>query len=399
MQKIILDNKITLIIKHTDLNISSVCIGFEAGAGAEYDESLYGLAHAVEHMVYKGTKNRDENEINEKLTDIFGFNNAMTNYPYVIFYGTSLTENIEEGIELLSDVILNPTFKEDGFEEEMKVIKQELNEWDSDLEQYTEDRLFFNLFKKRRIKYPIIGTNKSLQNIKVSDLIKFYEKYYVSNNCVIAVVSSLEPKIIKKIIEKYFSNMKNGEIKNHYIEYEDTKSKIFKDTNNSKNTEVLIVSQINKLEKKEYKNLKIFDEFFVKGVNSVLYNALRTENSLVYDVLSSIEYDKYIKLYKIRFSASIDNAEKGIEVFRKIINNLDDYKSKFRESLEKIKKSILLKEELKSETTISSAKKLVIDYIMFKGMKEIDEMEIETEDIVNVAKKVLSNISIEIAQK
>lgn len=399
MKKIILDNGITLITKHTDSNLSSVCIGFDAGAGREDNESLYGAAHAVEHMVYKGTKNRTEDQINEMLSDIFGFNNAMTNYPYVIFYGTSLTEDIEEGIELLSDIILNPLFTEDGFKEEMKVIMQELNEWNSDLEQYTEDKLFLNLFNSRRIKHPIIGTVKSLDNLTVNDIKDFYKKYYVAENCVISVVSSKSSENIKHIIEKYFITMKNSQIEKHRVIYENIENKIFTDTKNLQNAAVLMISDINKLNKEELMNLKYFDEFFAKGVNSVLYNALRTKESLVYDVLSSIEYDHYIKLYKIKFNASIENADKAIEIVRQIINSLYTYKDDFNKSLERIKRRYRLKEEIKKETTISSAKKLVCDYIMYKDEENVDEKNVTAESVFNIARKVLSSMAIEIAQK
>ena len=100
------------------------------------DGKKYGIAHATEHMIYKGTKNRSEEDINKELSQIFGFQNAMTNFPYVIYYGTLLGEDFKKGIELFSDIIINPSFENKGFKEEMDVIIEELREWDEDLEQY-----------------------------------------------------------------------------------------------------------------------------------------------------------------------------------------------------------------------------------------------------------------------
>ena len=79
MEEYILENNLKLIYKHTESELTSICISIDAGAGVETEK--YGIAHATEHMVYKGTKNRTEKEINEDLSNIFGFNNAMTNYP------------------------------------------------------------------------------------------------------------------------------------------------------------------------------------------------------------------------------------------------------------------------------------------------------------------------------
>ena len=134
MEEYILENKLKLIYKHTESELTSICISIDAGAGVETEK--YGIAHATEHMVYKGTKNRTEKEINEELSNLFGFNNAMTNFPYVIYYGTLLGEDLKKGVDLLSDIVLNPSFNEVGFKEEMDVIKEELKEWDEELEQY-----------------------------------------------------------------------------------------------------------------------------------------------------------------------------------------------------------------------------------------------------------------------
>lgn len=79
-------------------NISSFCIGFNAGALVE-KENEYGLAHVVEHMVFKGTQNRTEEEINKLCDETFGFHNAMTNYPYVIYYGTTLSCDFKKGLK------------------------------------------------------------------------------------------------------------------------------------------------------------------------------------------------------------------------------------------------------------------------------------------------------------
>ena len=222
----ILKNGIKLIYRPGINNLTSISIGLEAGAFSEGEQ--YGVAHAVEHMVYKGTKSKTEDEINKKLSSIFGFQNAMTNYPYVIYYGTLLDEDFEQGVELFSDILINPALDEAGFYEEMEIIKQELNEWDADLEQFAEDKLFYNTFNNR-LKHPIIGTYDALNKITLGDIKEFYKKNYIPSNVCIVVVSKLSFDVIKNIIEKYFlkwdNNQKyealneNNELLNNQINY------------------------------------------------------------------------------------------------------------------------------------------------------------------------------------
>ena len=113
MKDFIFNNGLKLIYKKSNSELTSIAISLNAGAGR--DEDILGVAHATEHMVYKGTKSRNEKQINEELSNIFGFQNAMTNYPYVVYYGTLLSEDLEAGIELFSDIIINTSFIEDGF--------------------------------------------------------------------------------------------------------------------------------------------------------------------------------------------------------------------------------------------------------------------------------------------
>ena len=134
MKELVLKNNLKLIYKHSESELTSICISINAGAGME--DNKKGIAHAVEHMVYKKTKNRSEAQINEELSSIFGFQNAMTNYPYVIYYGSLLNEDLEKGIELFSDILLNSVFDDQGFKDEMEVIKEELEEWDEEVEQF-----------------------------------------------------------------------------------------------------------------------------------------------------------------------------------------------------------------------------------------------------------------------
>lgn len=386
----ILKNGIKLIYRPGINNLTSISIGLEAGAFSEGEQ--YGVAHAVEHMVYKGTKSKTEDEINKKLSSIFGFQNAMTNYPYVIYYGTLLDEDFEQGVELFSDILINPALDEAGFYEEMEIIKQELNEWDADLEQFAEDKLFYNTFNNR-LKHPIIGTYDALNKITLGDIKEFYKKNYIPSNVCIVVVSKLSFDVIKNIIEKYFlkwdNNQKyealneNNELLNNQINY------VRRDGINVSRVQMIFsLSQINE---EELDDFKIFNEYFGEGVNSLLFNELRTKMAIVYDVLTEISYEKGIRLYKINFTtASKENAKKALKGVIELIKDINQNKYIFDEdmikSLAKIKK---LKELLYQEKSINIAKKLSTEAVMNIKFSQKEKYE----DVLKVAKKVLSNYS------
>ncbi|AYE33014.1 M16 family metallopeptidase [Clostridium septicum] len=401
MVEYILKNNIKLVYKKTTSSLTSISISL--GAGAAMDGKKLGIAHATEHMVYKGTKNRSEAEINRELSDIFGFQNAMTNYPYVIYYGTLLNDDFKAGISLFKDILVNPEFKEDGFNEEMQVIIEELKEWDEELDQYIEDKLFLNSFSNRRLKNPIIGKLSTLKEMTLKDIRNFYNKYYVPSNTSIAVISSLNFDYVKKVIEEEFNSWEDKKLLKEKELYESPKCEIFYNYREGiKTCKVEIIYSIHNLTEKELKALTIFDEYFGKGVNSILYDTLRTKNGLIYDVLTKISLESHIKLYKINFSTSKENLDYSLKLINDCIDNIVNLKDMLTEEDKKrLIKGIKLKRLFREEQNIILAKELSTYGTMFNDfnryLDEINNLEdMEIDFIIDVAIKVLKKPSIEI---
>ena len=399
MQEYIFENNLKLIYKKSESELSSICISLEAGAGVEKD--ILGIAHATEHMVFKNTKNRNESQINKELSSIFGFHNAMTNYPYVIYYGTLLSYELKKGLEIFSDIIINPEFIENGFKEEMNVVIEELKEWDEEVEQYCEDKLFLNSFENRRIKYPIIGIEDQLRSLKLEDVKKFYEEYYFPGNTSIAVISSLEFEEVKSLVEKYFGLWEKKIKIVEEVCYENNISDTFLDKRDGiKTCKVQMIFNIHELNDNEISLLRIFDEYFGQGVNSLLFDTLRTKNGLIYDVITNIAHEKYIKLYKITFSTSKENVDKSIELIKQCINKLAELKNSIdMEDIKQLIKSYKLKKLFKEEKSIVLAKEISTYDTMFGDYTVYTNENLNNltkEDIFDVGIKTLKNPSIEI---
>ena len=409
MEEYILENKLKLIYKNTESELTSICISINAGAGVETEK--YGIAHATEHMVYKGTKNRTEKEINEELSNLFGFNNAMTNFPYVIYYGTLLEEDLKKGVDLLSDIVINPSFSDDGFKEEMDVIKEELKEWDEELEQCCEDKLFFNCFNNRRIKYPIIGTEESLDSINLNDIKKFYSEYYFPENTSVVIISSVSFDKVKDIVCKYFGKWNlsddkkdhRNRLNNKNIEYEIPKVAVFNDKREGiKTCKIEIICPIDNLNENEMKCLRIFNQYFGEGINSILYYTLRTQNGLIYDVITKIAHENYIKLYKITFSTAKENVNKSIALVTECVEKLDLFEQPLdKKQIEQLIKNFKLKRLFREEQSIVLAKELATYDTMFGDYKryvnEVNDLDLLTNEMIfEVAKRVLKNLTIQI---
>jgi predicted Zn-dependent peptidase len=378
MIKYILDNKIKLIYEQKTGALTSFCIGFNAGA-LEEEGVRYGVAHAVEHMVYKGTKNRSEAEINNLSDEIFGFSNAMTNYPYTIYYGTVGSEDFHKGFELMSDIVMNPIFPESGFQEEMKVIEEELKDWKEDFEQHCEDILLSNAFSNRRIKELIIGNKESIESITLKDIRNFYDSYYCPENCVISVVSSHSYEEVLSIVENCMGEWNKNFKGLKKVEYETNRPGLYRAENSgAEGAKIQYVYSIHDLSEAEIKMLSVFNLILGDGSSSILFDTIRNQRGLAYEVYSTIKNERGIKLFTISVSTSKKHIEKVIhlidECIAKMINNKYEMKK-----FEKAAKSYKLKQEFLMERSVELSKRLTTYELMFQSCDKVyDDLKIES---------------------
>lgn len=387
MKKVVFKNGLTFIYKHVENNLTSFSISFEAGANLELKEEEYGLSHAVEHMVFKGTENFTEEEINKTLDRVFGFNNAMTNFPYVIYYGTLLSQDFEEGFKLYSDIVLNPSFPEEGFKEEIEVIIEELKEWKEDVHQFCEDELLYNAFNQRRIKELIIGNEKNLRNMTLHSIKNFYDKYYRANNCVISVVSSLEFERVFNIVKSIFGSWdkvltdENPYIRGENI-YEDNKEGIFvKNIEGLEGSKIQILFPIHELTEEEVKALRVFNVAFGEGTSGILYDEIRTKKGLAYEVGSTIKNEKGIKVYKIYLGTSKNKTMQAISIIKNKIEEVKEKRGFFtEEKIDQLIKSLELKRSIALEKSIVQSMNLALYELMYGNR---DEQDLDKEYILN----------------
>ena len=409
MKKIILKNGMKLLYKKSENNLSSFTIGFNAGANVEGNQQL-GIAHVVEHMLFKGTTTRSEYEINKLCDETFGFCNAMTNYPYVVYYGTTLDEDFEKGFEIYADILMNPSFPINGFKEEIEVICEELKEWRDDSAQFCEDTMFYNGFENRRIRNLIIGTEESIRSITISQIKDFYEKYYRSDNCVISVISTLGVSEVEQIVEKYIGNLSSNLVNNsEYIEkkqeyiYENNKpGTYFEYRNDLQGAKIQYCFPIHELNDREISALKLFNLIFGEGTSSILFDEIRTKRGLVYDISSKIKNETGIKLFTISLGTSYEKAYKTIEIINNEIKKVKELKDFFDEKcILKLCKSYKLRKMLALEKSIQTSMNLCVYEVMYGGetgiFSEFKLMEtINEEEIMKVVNKVLVNATIQV---
>jgi predicted Zn-dependent peptidase len=399
MKKIKLHNGVRIIYEQRASKLSSFCIGFNAGALEERSYSI-GTAHVVEHMVFKGTIYRNESEINKACDEVFGFHNAMTNYPYAIYYGTTHNEDFEKGFSIYSDIVMNPTFPKQGFKEEINVIIEELKEWKEDLPQHCEDLLYQSSFEKRRIKELIIGNETSVQDITLEEIRSFYNRYYTPENCVISITSCTPFEEVIKIVTKYFGSWEKGFSGIEKEEKEDNREGLYIFYENITGAKIKYCFSLEGLSDEELEIISVFNSILGDGVSSLLYDEIRTKEGLAYEVISEVKRERGIRLLTIYVSTSKENINKVLESINLKLFEVNKSTELYSEDILKAAvKRLKLKRELALERSIELCKRLTTYELMF-GAAELAFSEygikehIKPKEVQRVVSKVIKAPSI-----
>ncbi len=182
--------------------------GFFVHAGSRDErENENGLAHYLEHCMFKGTQNRKAFHILNRLDAVGGEINAYTTKEETVIHASCLHEHLERALELLTDITFHSTFPEKEIAKEKLIIIDEIHAYlDSPSEQIFDDFETL-LFQNHAIGRNILGTADDLKQFKQQHLIEFQQRYYHPENMVLSIVGQLPLDKVKKLVEKHLSSI------------------------------------------------------------------------------------------------------------------------------------------------------------------------------------------------
>src|SRR3712207_6410555 len=332
----------------SDVCSSDLAINLGVKIGSIYEnKDEKGIAHFVEHMLFKGTKNRDNKTLNEELEQRAGEYNAYTDYTATVYSITALKEELEKSLELFSDMAQNSIFSEEEMEKERGVILAEIRTSKDDIEDYSYKKTIEYAFKKSPIRINTIGTDKSVKSFTRENLVNFYEKYYVPNNTYITVVSSKNHEEVLKLVEKYFANWKTKEVKRSKVIYEDNIScKKISYKKDIEQSTIIYLYTFHNLDKKEELALRILNYKLGESANSLLFRKLREEKGLAYDIYSELDATKNVKILNIYTAVNEEDVEESLKLIDNIISDIVNEKIILDDSSVALMKKVLKTAEI-----------------------------------------------------
>lgn len=186
-------------------HVHSVAIGVWIKAGSA-DETVKnnGMAHMVEHMVFKGTKNRTAAQIADFTAHIGGNVNAYTSKEFTSYYAWVLRENLGKAIELLGDMLFHSLFREEDLIKEKGIVMEEIDMYKDSPEDVVHEMLQKQIWEDHPLGFLISGEKEVVETFTGNELKKFIQEHYTGENMIISIAGSFSRQEIKGQLEEAF---------------------------------------------------------------------------------------------------------------------------------------------------------------------------------------------------
>jgi predicted Zn-dependent peptidase len=203
----VLDNGLRILTEGMN-QVRSVSIGVWLTRGSRHETAeRSGIAHFVEHMLFKGTATRTAEDIAQQIDSIGGQLDAFTAKEYASYYIKVLDEHLPLAIDVLADIVRNPAFAPEDIEREKKVVVEEIK-----MVEDTPDDLVHELFtqgfwENHPLGRPILGTRETVESFNTALLRDYFGKAYTPRNLIVSAVGNLEHARVRELVEEKFGSL------------------------------------------------------------------------------------------------------------------------------------------------------------------------------------------------
>jgi len=203
----VLGNGVVLIVQeHRASDVVALQLWMRMGGRDEAANEL-GLAHYIEHMLFKGTPTRPPGSIDTMIEGFGGASNAFTSYDTTHYDFVVPVEHLRAGVELLADLATHASFPPDEIDNEKKVVFEEMNLIEDDPEKFLLRRLYEVSYTPHPYGRPLLGQREFIQQLTRPALVDFYRKHFVPKDMVLVVVGAVDPARVRPIVDATFGRI------------------------------------------------------------------------------------------------------------------------------------------------------------------------------------------------
>ena len=374
-----LDCGITLVTEKIP-EMQAASIGIYVGAGSAYENpEISGISHFIEHMFFKGTKNRTYKQIAEQMDNLGAQYNACTSKEYTCFYAKSIKSSFPKVCDILFDMLTNSLFDENEMNKERKVIFEEMRMIEDMPEDYIIDLVTENIMHGSDVANSIIGTRKSLKNIGHDEIIQYIKKQYVKDQIVVAVAGSFNEKELISQINESFGKFakKKAARKNILVDGSPRYTSKARDISQS---HIAIGLPSISMGDKNYYAQAVVNDVLGGSMSSRLFQNIREEKGIAYTVYSAPITYQNNGMFLIYAAVSLGKEADAINGISEELKELEISKEELENVKQRLKANYIFSlERLDSRMMRLGKQTLLLDkvYSDAETMKEIDSVSLD----------------------
>ena len=387
-----LDNGMKVVTKQIE-NFSSVVLGYWTGVGGVCEnDSNWGISHFLEHMAFKGTSSRTARQIAEEIESVGGYLNAYTSRETTAYHAKVLGENTDLAVNILSDILQEPSFLSEELERERGVILQELFQ-----SRDTPDDIIFDHFQRmafgdQALGRPIVGYEDIVSRLSAEDLRGYMAEHYNADNMVFAAAGNVSHEKLLEIADKHFSKFSTKKTRKIDKNFKYIGGN-YSDIRKLEQVHVIIGFEGLSSRDPDYYTLAILSSILGEGMSSRLFQEVREKRGLVYSIYT------FSSSYSVNGTFGIyaaTTAEKVDEVVKVVAGELGKIREEiFDKELARTKALFRASLLMARESNASSCEQIVNQTMIFGKPLDPDEIlakidAITAEDVLKLAKKIFA---------
>jgi predicted Zn-dependent peptidase len=301
--------------------MASVSLGLWVATGGRHEPAeLNGVAHFIEHMLFKGTNRRSPREISQAIEGIGGYLNAFTSEEHTCYYSKALHDRLPDLLEVLMDMLLNPRFASRDIELEREVIREEVAMSLDDPHQHVQELINETLWPDHPLGRPLAGSDRTLKLIQRRHLLEFKRRHYVAANTVVAAAGNLRHDEVVNAVAPYARHFPRqtpppflAAVTNQ------TRPRVRLFTKRVSQTHLALgVRTCQRADPRRFA-LRLLNTILGENMSSRLFQELREDRGLAYHIQSSVSF--FHDAGTLDISAGLDT-DKVVQVLQLILREL-----------------------------------------------------------------------------
>lgn len=381
------------VIAERATQFNTVSLGIFINTGSAYEtRANQGIAHMVEHMLFKGTKNRTALDISRESAALGDDVNAYTCKEYTVYYGTTLRQYFPRLLSLLSDMLTNSLFDENDIEKEKQIICEEIAMYDDSPEDLVHEKLNEAVWKEHPLGYIISGSEETVRSITRNQLLAFMSKYYTGKNIVVSVAGAFDEDVFDKL-EIAFSDMEAREDRSGQLTEPAYYNSMLYLKRKIDQIHLNIAFPCITANSEERYTSAVFQAAFGGSSNSLLFNRIREELSLAYSVYSYNTSHKKGGLLQIDVTV---NKTAVFQAFSEIIKLIEKVKAEGLtfEQVENFKDQVIVEmimnnEAVRDKMELNAKQQLILSTLLDNDDQIAAIKRVSRDDVLNFARKYL----------